>query len=237
MNRKMQVGSIVTENPSRSRVFERLGIDYCCQGKVSLEEACIKKGLDVVAVMVELAQIGVMPHGGRDWSEASLTELCDHIQFTHHQYLKNELPRLNVMADKVADRHGASDSRLSQLAGVLGEFVQELSSHMQKEEMVLFPLIRAFDRGIGNSESHCGSIQNPIRMMEMEHDGAGSRLGAMRKLSDDFVAPDWACPTYRALLDGLHQLEGDMHSHVHKENSILFPRAIERERQLAADLC
>lgn len=223
------VGQLVAERPGRSRTFERLGIDYCCGGKKSLARACSESKLDPENVVQELAAEEQIPLDERDWLTAPISDLCDHIQSTHHAYLKRELPRLADLAYKVANAHGGSDPRLGELVDVLGAFRLDLQSHMGKEEMVLFPLIRQLDGAIEAPRSHCGSVNNPIRVMMLEHGDAGTALEQMRRLTDGFTPPATACNTYRALLDGLHELELDMHLHVHKENSILFPRAIEAE--------
>jgi regulator of cell morphogenesis and NO signaling len=232
------VGQLVAERPQRSRVFETLGIDYCCGGKKPLAQACHEKGLDPAAVRRLLdAEAGPASpaDADADWSRATLTALADHIQQTHHAYLKRELPRLSAMVRKVAAVHGTNFNWLLELDGVFAAFAAEMQSHMMKEDAVLFPMIRALDRGELAATDHCGgSIANPIRVMEHEHDDAGRALERMRELSGGFVPPAGACNTFRATLSGLAELTDDTHRHVHKENSILFPRAAERETGLRA---
>jgi regulator of cell morphogenesis and NO signaling len=224
------VGQLVAERPARARVFERFGIDYCCGGKKPLTQACHEKGVDVNAVMQELSQADARPSAEeRDWSKASLTELADHIEATHHQYLKAELPRLASLTQKVASVHGQRHPELIEVFQIFAEFKQELDAHLMKEEQILFPMIRQLEASAEPVQFHCGSIQNPIRVMVMEHDSAGDALQRMRELTQDYAVPADACNTYRAMLDALTQLEADMHQHVHKENNILFPRAVEAE--------
>lgn len=224
------VGQLVAEMPRRAKTFERLGIDYCCGGKKLLADACARTGLDSAAVVRELSEIEREPVADdTDWLHAPVTALCDHIEQTHHAWLKENLPRLAGLAEKVVRAHGANDPRLVELRDVVGEFRLELQAHMGKEEFVLFPLIRSLDGATVLPQVHCGSVNNPIRVMMLEHDDAGEALARMRKLTDDFTPPASACNTYRALLDGLRELEADMHQHVHKENNILFPRAVEAE--------
>ena len=173
------------------------------------------------------------PQTERSWGDATLTELADHIEATHHAYLKEELPRLEFMVHKVTNRHGEHRPALVQMAQVFDAFKAELESHMMKEEQILFPLCRQLEHASGPQHFHCGSVQNPIRVMIQEHDDAGEALRRMRELTDDYSVPMDACGTYRALFDSLKQLEQDMHRHVHKENSILFPKAVEAEAKRA----
>ncbi|MCE9613416.1 MAG: hemerythrin domain-containing protein [Lentisphaerae bacterium] len=163
----------------------------------------------------------------------SLTALADHIEHTHHALLRRELPRLQQMMRNVIAAHGAGDARLPELGDLLAAFADELGSHMIKEERILFPIIRQLDTPGAAIDFHCGSIANPIRVMEMEHLHADGALLRMRNLTDGFQPPPGACPTYRGLLSGLETLEQDMRVHVDKENQVLFPRALrlESERQ------
>jgi len=228
------IGELVAERPARARVFEGFKIDYCCGGKKPLADACRARGLDPQTVLDMLAIVDdTAPREERDWTKATITELCDNVESTHHAYLKEELPRLDFMARKVAMRHGDHRPELVELRDVFLVFKDELESHMAKEEQVLFPLCRRLDRGDASSPSHCGSVQNPIRVMIREHDDAGNALERMRDLTHGFVPPGDACNTYRAYFDALATLERDMHRHVHKENSVLFPKAVEAERRLA----
>lgn len=228
------VGELVAEQPGRSRVFERFGIDYCCGGKRTLRDACQEKGLDCQDVQRALATVTASSDAPVDWTTRPLTELADHIEQTHHAYLRRELPRLGQMVRKVAAVHGECHPWMLEVDGVFAGLAGELDSHMMKEEQVLFPLIRAMERDGAAGDSGCGQgIGNPVAVMEHEHDDAGRALERMRELSSDYTPPAEACNTFRAVLDGLRELEQDMHQHVHKENNILFPRAMELERQNA----
>jgi regulator of cell morphogenesis and NO signaling len=159
----------------------------------------------------------------------SLIELAEHIEETHHAYLREELPRLDFMTEKVSRVHGDKEPRLLRVREAFVALKAELEPHMMKEERVLFPIIRELEASASRPEFHCGSVANPIRQMEHEHDQAGDALAIIREATDDFVPPEWACNTYRAMLDSLEKLEADMHQHVHKENNVLFPKAIEME--------
>lgn len=224
------VGQFVAERPARARVFEKVGIDYCCGGGKALRDACREKGVacdDVLALLA--AQDGADAGGAVDARAMSLTELADHIESTHHRYLRDELPALRELAHKVAQRHGPTHPGLVEVERIFVAFQAELNAHMRKEEEILFPMIRRLEAGAGDAAMHCGSIGNPIRVMEQEHDAAGDALRTMRGLTHDFKAPEGACNSHQALLARLADLEADMHQHVHKENNVLFPRALALE--------
>lgn len=228
------VGEWVVDRPSRSRLFEKLGIDYCCGGKQPLAQACEAKGLDTEKVIEALIREGEVADPSQpDWSQAPLSELCDHIVATHHAYLNTELPRLQAIVTKVASVHGERHPEMADVRGVFENLKAELESHMDKEEQVLFPMVRQLERATERPTFHCGSLANPIRVMEHEHDGAGNALAALRQLTKDYSTPEDACNTWRAMADGLRQLEEDLHIHIHKENNILFPRALRVEESLS----
>lgn len=231
LNHNTSVGQWVLEHPGTSRVFETRQIDYCCGGGKSLEQACRERQLDPHEVVAELKQaIQGDPESAEDWANARLTELCEHIEQTHHVYLRAELPRLTELLARVVQAHGKSHSELARLQQVFADLRAELEPHMLKEERILFPAIRQLEQGEGHPSFPFGTVANPIRVMEHEHDNAGQALLEIRRLTKDFEVPASACNTYRAMLDGLRQLEGDMHQHVHKENNILFPRASNLEQ-------
>lgn len=230
------VGELVRQRPARSRVFERFGVDYCCGGKITLNRACLKKQIDVEDVCKELAQCEEdleRDQGIVDADSMTLTELADHIENTHHAYLRAELPRLEWMTEKVARVHGDHDPRLHDLRRAFVAFRGEVEPHTLKEDNVLFPIIRQLEASDGPQEFHCGSVANPIRQMELEHDDVGEQLALMHAASDGYTPPEWACNTYRAMLSSLTELERDMHQHIHKENNVLFPKAIELESKRA----
>jgi regulator of cell morphogenesis and NO signaling len=227
------IGELVAERPARARVFEGFHIDYCCGGKKPLADACQAKGIDpqVVLDMLALVDDSAPPHE-RDWTQATITELCDNIESTHHVYLKENFPRLEFFARKVANRHGDHFPDLIALRDTVLAMKDEMETHMLKEEQILFPLCRKLDRGDATA-THGRSVKNPIRVMMQEHDDTGAALEKIRELTNGFVPPQEACNTFRAYYDALAELERDMHRHVHKENSLLFPKAIEAEQRLA----
>ncbi len=227
------LADIVTQNPCLSRLFEEEGIDYCCGGKKNLETACREKGLSPSELISKLEQRmkSASQEQTVDASTMSLTELADHIEQTHHAYLRNEFPRLDKLTEKVATVHGSQNRSLYQVRETYQAMRDELLSHLAKEEQILFPLIRQIEANESPTSFHCGSIANPIRQMELEHTEAGSALEKLHSLTNGYRAPESACNTYRAMLDALAELERDLHQHIHKENNILFPRAIKMESE------
>ncbi len=228
------VREIALEQPSSIRVFEEYGIDYCCGGRKPLAEACAAKNVEVDAVIAALEAASITPDvATEDWATNSLASLSAHIVSRHHAYVKRELPRLTELAKKVVDRHGAMRTELPAIQTKLAQLDEELSPHLAKEELVLFPHIAKLEQAIsdGSAKPHgCfGTVANPIAMMTQEHDAAGTLLAEIRGLSHSFTTPEGACPTYHAFYDGLREFEQDLHRHIHLENNILFPRAIELE--------
>lgn len=216
------VAQLVTDRPARARIFERLGIDYCCGGDHSLAEACRKKDLDptTVAEMLDAATDANPSSDATDWSNASLGALIDHIESTHHKYLRRELPRLERLLTRVAQAHGAEVPWTREVLDVFLDLKADLEAHMRSEEEQVFPSIRALEENGPSSLNRSG-----VEQMLEEHDEAGAALERLRGLSNGFTPPENACPKFQAAMDELDELETNMHQHIHKENSILFPRA------------
>lgn len=226
------IGELVAARPLLARLFESLGIDYCCGGKQTLAAACTRRGLEVATTIALLQSAQTALAAGPaevDAAAMGLAELADHIESTHHAYLKNELPRLVEMAGRVAAKHGGRDARLPEVAEAVNTLAAEMTDHMRKEEVILFPIVRQIEAGAADGFP-CGSIAHPIRQMEAEHESAGNLTARLRLLTDGFTPNAEACHTHRALLAGLAEFESDLHRHVHKENNVMFPRAL----QLAA---
>ena len=225
------VGELVVQRPSRARVFEKLGIDYCCGGRKPLADACTGRGLDPEDVRAQLEAADAVPSAetGPDWTTAPLTDLADHIETQHHGLMRRELPRMIALVRKVAGVHGQRHPEYQGLSRVFDEFASELASHMAKEETVLFPWIRTLESGTAAGGQTRGALDQPVRMMMQEHDDAGRALEQMRALTNGFTPALDACGSCRVMLSGLRDIETDMHTHVHKENNILFPRALALE--------
>jgi regulator of cell morphogenesis and NO signaling len=232
----MTVRDIALENPAAVRVFEKYGIEYCCGGRVPLAEACAAKHVDVNEVAAALeAACALSEPSGKDWASESLAALSAHIVQTHHAYVAREAPRLNELAARVVSRHGDAREELPKIQLKVSELGEELIAHQGKEEVVLFPYIAKLEQfvsGAGPMPRNCfGTVANPIAMMTSDHEHAGNLMAQIRTLSRDYTPPEGACPTFRAFYAGLEEFEKDLHRHVHLENNILFPRALELERR------
>lgn len=236
ISRETPVGAVVAERLGRGRVFERLGIDYCCHGATPLAEACAGRSLDVDRVMAEIAESDLREPkedlGQIDYSAMAAGELADHIVETHHAFLRSELPRLSELMGRVAVAHGGRHPELTELGSTFSDLRQELESHMIKEERILFPLIKQLESARAPFPIHCGTVENPIRVMEHEHATVGTALQRIRELTGNHLAPADGCASFKALYDGLARLETNLHHHIHKENNILFPRAAVLESAL-----
>ncbi len=229
------VAALLVEHPGLSEVLEEYGVDYCCGGHRSLEDACQEAGVSCEELLQRLSD--ALAQGAGSTSEPSPAtlspdRLCDHIVERHHQYLRRALPRLAQLMEKTVQAHASNHPELHELARVFGELRAELEQHMMKEEMVLFPAIKQLAASTSAPEFPFGTVRNPIAVMEDEHDRAAHALRRMRELTAGYAVPDDACPTYRELLHGLAQLERDLHQHIHKENNILFRAVIDMEQRL-----
>lgn len=229
--------SIALEQPATIRVFERFHLDYCCGGNRPLAEACAQKNLDLEAVLDALRESVAAEAPQEDFSQATPAALIRHIVLTHHAFVRSELPRLLPMAKRCAAKHGPNHPELIQVESQLQQLADELLAHLSKEEMVLFPYIEALDeaRNGGKAPHACfGTVESPIQVMVQEHETAGSLLEVMRAETQSYLPPADACPMLVGLYDGLNGFERDLHRHVHLENNLLFPRAIELEKEVLA---
>jgi regulator of cell morphogenesis and NO signaling len=219
---KQEVASVVAAAPGTSRVFERHGIDFCCGGRMPLESACAKKGLDVARVLEELDAATATDDGAvEDWGSKPVGALIDHILARHHEYVRREIPRLTALMDRVLRVHGQAHPEIRAIARIWDRTGPGLGLHMQKEEQVLFPAARDLERSGGDPGF---GLDGPIDVMEMEHEEHGGALATMREISGGFAVPPDACGSWRALYGGLDEFEKDLHVHVHLENNVLFPR-------------
>jgi len=216
------VGELVAERPGRSRVFQSFQIDFCCQGRRTLGEACAGKGVSLDDVVAQLeAELSDKSPSGSNPAGLPPHELAEYIVATHHAFLRREFPRLRAMSERVAHVHGEHTPSLREVFKVYCGLESELYSHMMKEEQILFPAVSAMSRG----ESGPVQLDGPIACMIHEHDDAGQAMGRLHELTGGYQPPVDACNTYRALFAGLADLEHDLHRHIHLENSVLFPAA------------
>lgn len=213
------LGELVAERPARARIFERLGVDYCCHGRRTLREASTAAGLRPDEVAAEID--AVVDDAGADIDRLEPVALVDHVLATHHAYLHEELPLLVALADKVRDVHGSRHPELARVAALVREIRDDLEPHLAKEEQVLFPAIRAWAGG--QRAFPFGTLPNPVRAMMLEHDRAGELLEELRAATSGYSPPADGCTSYRTLYARLEHLEADTHRHVHLENNVLFP--------------
>lgn len=231
------LGDLVTAHPRLAGELDRRGLDYCCGGARSLDDAARAAGLDPATLAGELAEVAAA--GGEDdiqpWAAMGIVELTDHILATHHRYLWDELPRVQALAEKVASAHGDRHPELAEVCRLTTELRADLEQHLGKEERVLFPAIAALaatDAPV--PEFHFGRVANPIATMLIEHDRAGDLLADLRRVTGGYRVPDDGCASYRAFYDALAALEADTRLHVHKENNVLFPAVLRVDDDRAA---
>jgi regulator of cell morphogenesis and NO signaling len=232
------IREIVTQYPSSARVFHRFDIDLCLQADLSLEGACQELQLSVDQVIEKLTDSEAQERGGMalDPATLSLARLVQHIVRIHHHCVRQELPRLAEMALKLAATRGDHAPKLAKVAELIEKFRGQMYTHIQKEEQVLFPFISQMDQEsiVAYPPSHAcfRSVTHPIFMMEQEHESADHIVAELIRLTNHFEPPSWACATHIALFSGLREFEADLKQHVHLENDVLFPRAIQLEAAL-----
>lgn len=229
VTRSTPVGEIVAADFRTAAVFHEFGIDFCCGGRRPLGDACQARQVDPDQVLDAVVRACSTPGSAPRFDDWSLDTLVGYIVGEHHAFVRHALPSLVAHARKIASVHGGRHPELHEIAGLVEGVATEMVSHMAKEEHVLFPFIvsSAEAAASGRPQPHppFGSIDNPIRMMEEEHESAGAAMARIRELTDGYRVPDDGCTTYRVCLQGLDAFERDLHAHVHLENNILFPKA------------
>lgn len=231
------IREIISTQSSAAAVLQRFEIDLCAHADETLRAACLKLQLSVDQVLEKLSDAAASENGAApaDLAEYSPTQLIQHIVRTHHQYVRRELPRLVEMAKKLAAKHAGRAPELTKIERLLVELVNEMFDHLQKEEEILFPFIAQMDEvdGFSSRMQACFlTVAQPVSMMLHEHESAEGIVFELKHLTNGFAPPAAACPTHIALFAGLKQFASDLRQHVHLENDILFPRAIELESQL-----
>jgi regulator of cell morphogenesis and NO signaling len=226
------VGQVVARVPATARVFELVGIDYCCGGGRTLAEAAAAKGLDPDRLLAALLAVGPGPAGdptARDWTRAPLAEVVAHIERTHHVFLRRELPRLTPIVSRVVEVHGKAHPELLRLKEIYDALVAALPAHLEAEEEIVFPGLQRLEEGRPPPD-----LQARLAGMRGDHDEVGASLHELRALTRGWTPPEGACRLYHEMLRGLAALEADLHAHVHLENNVLAPRAEARLAALAA---
>ncbi len=230
------LAEIVKSDFRSARIFEEYNLDFCCKGNRALEEACNEKELDAEKILSEVTIVCGENKSEKDSNDWKIDELAHHILNTHHVYVKKMLPVILAHSLKVSEVHGKNHPEVNEIANIYEMIHYELSSHLMKEEKMLFPVIFEFAEleklNTTMQVSPFGSIQNPITVMEREHVEAGEGFYKIRELSNNYNAPEDACTTYKVLYQELNEFENDLHTHIHLENNILFPLALELEKKL-----
>lgn len=231
INSSMTVREIATNLPQATRVLEKLKIDYCCGGEQHLGEACAAAGVKMETLEQMLRETAfAAPSEKPDFQNLTLTELISYILDTHHVFTRNEMARLDLLMAKVVAAHGENHSELLAMSTLLRQLFDDLTPHMFKEEQILFPFLVELEQSSLHGRpapfAPFGTLNNPIRMMLMEHDTAGEIVRELRKLSSNYAVPVDACASYRTLYQSLEAFERDLHQHIHLENNILFPKAL-----------
>ena len=228
------VGELAVAIPNATRVFEKTKIDYCCGGAQLLSDACMKAGVDL-QMLEQMLEMSVEPAAATtvDFQQLTLAELIHYILDKHHVYTKEEMTRLESLVAKVVGAHGANHPELLTMRDLLQQLCAELRGHMFKEEQILFPFVVELEQSALQNRpapiAPFGTVNNPIRMMMLEHDNAGEILRELRKLSNDYKTPADACISFQTFYQALEAFEQDLHQHIHLENNILFPKAITLE--------
>jgi regulator of cell morphogenesis and NO signaling len=224
------VAQLAVSHPGALAVFTKYNIDYCCGGHRSLEDACKRLGLDPEKIKAEISQT---PGEGsshtlrpENWSS---TFLADYIVQNHHSYVRQAIPEVQMFLDKVCDAHGNDCLELLQIREAFLDLAEELTSHMEKEELVLFPAIKKLESQKSIDHPLAATIQAPLGAMEHEHVIAGDLVKQIRTLSNNYTPPDFACPTFRITYKKLQEFDNDLMRHIHLENNILFERVKEKK--------
>ncbi len=230
------LGEIAAKDLRKAEVFKKYGLDFCCGGKKTVKEACAEKGIDVTRVEKELqtADKNITTSRPLPYNDWNLDFLADYIVNMHHSYVRKTIPDLHTYAAKVASVHGGRHPELLAISQLTDEICEELSSHMVKEETVLFPYIKQLVAAKNNRSQFqvesFKSVQSSISMMEHEHEIVGRKLEQIRTLSNNYALPEDGCASYSYLYKTLEEFENDLHIHVHLENNILFPKSIDLEK-------
>ncbi len=230
------IGSFVANDYRTASVFQKYGIDFCCKGGKSIDEVCESKKINTGQLLAELADVSGQPgNQATDFKSWPPDLLADYIEKKHHRYITDTTPSLKQFLDKLCKVHGSNHPELLEINKEFTASSDELASHMKKEETVLFPYVRQMADSGNRKEQTAGpsfgTVRNPIQMMMQEHDTEGERFSKISELSSKYTPPDDACTTYKVAYSMLKEFENDLHMHIHLENNILFPKAIEMEKE------
>lgn len=228
------VGEVVTDDFRAAAIFDKHGIDFCCNGNILLSEACVKKNISVDDLMLDIQQLeSNTTDKTTDYKHWSAVELIDHIENKHHRYVEEKIPVILQFLRKLCKVHGERHPELLEIFQLFNQSAADLSQHMKKEELILFPRVRKLaSDSVEKTTMEQGMVYSPIQVMMHEHDTEGERFRTIAQLSDNYQTPADGCTTYRVAYAMLKEFEQDLHLHIHLENNILFPKAIQMEKEL-----
>lgn len=233
------IGDIVAEDFRTAAIFKKYGIDFCCKGGRTIEEACGPRNLDSDKIYSDIENLPKTDGNSIDFNSWPLDLLADYVEKTHHRYVEEKTPVLQQFLDKLCKVHGALHPELFEIRDLFFASAQDLASHMKKEELMLFPfiknMVRAKIEGMAIPQPPFGSVENPVNMMKHEHTVEGERLRNIAELTDEYTPPADACNTYKVTFAMLQDFENDLHKHIHLENNILFPKAIQLEKEFSVE--
>ena len=233
---ELTLSQIVSADYKAAAVFEKYNLDFCCGGNQSMQTACKEKGLDSTVIIEEINLSDERSAGSDKYNDWDLDFLTDYIVNNHHSYISKMIPVISAHTRKIASVHGINHPELSDVADAFERIYKDLKHHMMKEEQILFPFVKklVISKKTGRSPEapYFGTVKNPVRMMEMEHQAAGDEMHEIRELTNNYQIPADACETYKAALKELKEFEEDLHKHIYLENYILFPKAIKLESEL-----
>lgn len=233
ITKNQNIGELVAADYRTAQVFKNHNIDFCCHGNRSIEEASAEKNLNSETLLEEIKNVQATKNSGTDFRSWPLDLLADYVEKKHHRYVEQQIPVLKEYLEKINQVHRANHPELKEIQNLFNETGAELSAHMKKEELILFPLIRKLVvRGAKNENPEPGpSVSGPVKKMMEEHDSEGERFQKISEISDNYTPPTDACNTYRTTFALLKEFEDDLHEHIHLENNILFPGAIKAENE------
>ncbi len=233
------IGEIVAEDFRTAAIFKKYGIDFCCKGGRTIEEACNSKKLDAEPIYQEIDNLPKNDGNSIDFNSWPLDLLADYVEKTHHRYVEEKSPVIQTFLDKLCKVHGGAHAELFEIKDLFDSSVCDLAAHMKKEELMLFPFIKNMVKakidGSAIPQPPFGTVENPVNMMKHEHTVEGERLRKIADLTDEYTPPADACNTYRVTFAMLQDFENDLHKHIHLENNILFPKAIQLEKEFSEE--
>ncbi|MBV6880572.1 iron-sulfur cluster repair di-iron protein [Epilithonimonas ginsengisoli] len=233
------IGDIVAADFRTAAIFKKYGIDFCCKGGRTIEEACSPKSLDKDQIYSDIENLPKTDGNSIDFNSWPLDLLADYVEKTHHRYVEEKTPVLQQFLDKLCKVHGGAHPELFEIRDLFFASAQDLAAHMKKEELILFPFVKNMVKAKISNEAiqqpHFGTVENPVNMMKHEHTVEGERLRKIADLTNEYTPPADACNTYKVTFAMLQDFENDLHKHIHLENNILFPKAIQLEKEFSVE--